>query len=122
MKKPTEFTSKVISLIKKIPKGKVATYGQIAKLTGRPNGSRGVVWILNSSSESHKLPWHRVINSQGKISFPVNSSSFKKQKKLLQKEGIEFLSANELDLKIYGWKKTYKPAKRSRKLPQMFND
>ncbi len=62
------FTQRVKDIIKKIPKGKVATYGQIATCAGNPRATRVVVWILNSSSQKDKLPWHRVINSKGQIS------------------------------------------------------
>jgi methylated-DNA-protein-cysteine methyltransferase-like protein len=104
MAAPTEFTKKVISLIKKIPKGKVATYGQIAKLAGKPLGARGVVWILHSSSSKQDLPWHRVINSKGRISFPTMSEHWARQKTLLKKEGVEFGDGESLDLKSYQWK------------------
>lgn len=102
----TEFSKKVISFIKKIPKGKVATYAQIAKLAGKPQGVRGVVWILHSSSYTEDLPWHRVINSKGKISFPPMSAQELKQKSLLEREGVEFSEAGIVDLKVFQWKKT----------------
>lgn len=104
----TEFSKKVVSLIKKIPKGKVATYSQIAKLAGNPNGTRGVVWILHSSSALLDLPWHRVINAKGKISFPEMSEHWIRQKAILSKEGIEFGAGEVIDLKIYQWKKVVK--------------
>src|SRR4051812_46423836 len=102
MSAPTEFTKKVLAVIKKIPKGKVATYGQIAKLAGSPHGARGVVWILHSSSVNHDLPWHRVINSKGRISFPEMSDQWFRQKSLLEKEGIEF-DDGSVNLKIYSY-------------------
>lgn len=101
----TEFTKKVIATIKKIPKGKVATYAQIAKLAGKPHGVRGVVWILHSSSSLNSLPWYRVINAKGRISFPPMSESQLKQKSLLEKEGIEFGEGDVIDLKVFQWKK-----------------
>lgn len=101
----TAFSKNVMTLIKKIPKGSVATYGQIAKLAGKPQGSRGVAWILNSSSKAHDLPWFRVINSQGKISFPVMSEHWLRQKSMLMKEGIEFGSGEKINLEKYQWKK-----------------
>lgn len=104
MKEQTDFTKKVLSLIKKIPKGRVATYSQIAKLAGKPQGVRGVVWILHSQSESNSLPWHRVINAKGKISFPEMTPQNIRQQGLLKKEGIEFGEAEIIDLKIHQWK------------------
>lgn len=101
----TEFSRRVIAAIKKIPRGKVATYGQIAALAGKPHGSRGVAWLLNSSSRTHGLPWQRVINSQGKISFPLYSDYYLRQRTLLEREGVEFVDSGALDLRQYQWKK-----------------
>ena len=122
MAEPSDFSKKVIALIQKIPKGNVATYGQIAKLAGKPQGSRGVAWILNSSSEAHKLPWHRVLNSKGMISFPVGSASFKKQKKLLLSEGIEFDKNNAIDMNQFQWKKQPTVRKAAKNKPRMFSE
>lgn len=99
----TEFTKKVLALIKKIPKGKVATYAQIARLAGKPQAVRGVVWILHSSSGAQDLPWFRVINSKGRISFPEMSEPYLKQKKALEREGIEFNQAGVIDLGAQQW-------------------
>ncbi len=98
----TEFTESVIALLKKIPKGKVATYGQIATLAGSPRAARQVVRILHSSSKKHNLPWHRVINSQGKISLLPNQG-FEIQKALLIKEKVKFSLSDTINLKKYLW-------------------
>ena len=109
-------------MIKKIPKGKVATYKQIAELVGRPNAVRGVVWILSSSSRKFGLPWHRVLNSKGKIAFDKRATNYRKQRLLLQREGVEFSTADELSLTKYQWKKK-PPKKRLKKnAPRMFAD
>ncbi len=116
----TEFSRAVMAYVKKIPKGKVASYGQIARLAGKPNGARGVGWILNSSAEAHDLPWQRVLNSKGKISFPKNSDEFKLQKSLLQREGIKFFEDHSIDLDKFGWKKEPAKKRSSSKRPSMF--
>ncbi|MBL7665242.1 MAG: MGMT family protein [Bacteriovoracaceae bacterium] len=103
-KKSTDFTKNVIRLIKRIPKGKVATYGQLAKLAGKPQGSRGVAWILHSSSHTQALPWHRVVNSKGCISFPAETESFIKQKARLERERIKFDNKDKISLKKFQWK------------------
>jgi methylated-DNA-protein-cysteine methyltransferase-like protein len=100
----TEFSRKVIQLIRSIPRGKVATYGQIAKLAGKPQGSRGVAWILHSSSRAYALPWQRVLNGKGRISFPEDSREYARQKSLLENEGIEFVGG-KIDLSEFLWKK-----------------
>lgn len=99
--KMTSFSKRVIQLIKEIPVGKVATYMQIAILAGNPRGARGVSWILHSSSKSHKLPWQRVVNSKGKISFPLGTKKYHEQKSKLRKENVEISQGGEVDLKKY---------------------
>jgi methylated-DNA-protein-cysteine methyltransferase-like protein len=119
-KKRSDFSEKVIAAIRKIPKGKVATYGQIAGIAGKTHAARGVSWILHSSSKAEKLPWQRVLNSKGRISFPKGSTHYAKQKRLLQKEGVLFLEDDEIDLVKFQWKKKA-PAKTSlRNRPSMF--
>ena len=75
-----------------IPVGKVATYGQIAELAGIPGGARMVGRCLSQLPCDSQLPWFRVINASGKISFPVDSEGYKKQHALLQEEGVVVLS------------------------------
>jgi methylated-DNA-protein-cysteine methyltransferase-like protein len=120
--KMSDFTVKVISLVKQIPRGKVATYGQIARLAGKPHGARGVGWILHSCTETHGLPWQRVLNSQGKISFPVRSKLCGEQRRRLKAEGVCFLTSASIDLEKYQWKKKPRAPRASRGAPKMFQD
>jgi methylated-DNA-protein-cysteine methyltransferase-like protein len=83
---PNPFTLKVISVIKNIPRGKVATYQQVAGLAGKAHASRATSWILNSCSKKYKLPWHRVIGSKGKIAFKPQTRNFLLQRRLLRGE------------------------------------
>lgn len=117
----SQFTKKVMQLIHKIPKGKVATYKQIAELEGKPQGSRGIAWILHSCSTTYNLPWHRVLSSSGKISFDPRSSNFREQRKRLEKEGVVFSRVGQLNLAEFQWKR--RPTKRKAKpgQPQMFS-
>lgn len=121
MKTTTDFYRQVIRLIKMIPSGKVATYGQIAKLAGKPQGSRGVAWILHSSSDKESLPWHRVLGSQGRISFPVGTSFFRKQRRMLLSEGVDVSREGRLDLAEYQWEKKPRSLKKSPRTPRMFS-
>lgn len=89
-------------IVKQIPKGKVATYGKVAELSGLNNQARLVGYALHNLSEKTKIPWHRVVNSKGKISFPKNSNSYKSQRSLLEKEGIS-LKCEIIDMNKYGW-------------------
>jgi len=96
------FHEKVIDIIKNIPPGKVATYGSVAACAGSPRAARQVVRILHSSSEKHDLPWHRVINREGKISLPPGRG-YELQKMLLEKEGVVFGIGERVDLDRYLW-------------------
>jgi methylated-DNA-protein-cysteine methyltransferase-like protein len=96
------FTCSVIDLVKKIPPGKVSTYGCIAALAGDPRAARQVVRILHSSSEKHELPWHRVVNRQGKIALR-SRGGYEIQKMLLEKEGIQFDPQDRIDLDRFLW-------------------
>lgn len=98
----SSFSQRVKDIIKKIPSGKVATYGQIATYAGNPRASRQVAWILHSSSQKDNLPWHRVINSKGRISLPHNGG-YETQKGLLEKEGIVFGSNDKINFDLYLW-------------------
>jgi methylated-DNA-protein-cysteine methyltransferase related protein len=92
----------ILENVRQIPKGKVATYGEIARLSGFLNCARLVGYALNSLPDESTIPWHRVVNSQGKISFPKYSTAYKTQQRILKKEGIIFES-ERIDLKKYGW-------------------
>ena len=71
-------------------------------MAGNPRAARQVSWLLHSSTKKYNLPWHRVINSQGKIA--LKSSDGKDyQRLLLEKEGIEFTENNKIDLKKHLW-------------------
>lgn len=99
---PSDFTQDVIKIIKNIPSGKVLTYGRIAKLAGNPQAARQVSWLLHSSTKKYSLPWHRVINSLGKISMK-SFDDREYQKLLLEKEGVVFRDDYKIDLKEYLW-------------------
>ncbi len=98
----TSFHQRIKDIIKKIPRGKVATYGQIATFAGNPRAARQVVRILYSSSKKDKLPWHRVINREGRISLKPGQG-YEMQKALLTKEGIKFDISDAIDLDNFLW-------------------
>ena len=96
------FSQKVKNIIRSIPRGKVATYGQIAAYAGNPRGARQVVRTLHSSTRKEKLPWHRVVNSKGKIALKPNYG-YEIQKALLKKEDVEFDKNDTIDFHRYLW-------------------
>lgn len=93
----------ILNTVQQIPKGKVATYGQIATIAGTQN-PRLVGFALATLKEGTDVPWFRVINSKGEISFPDQSDGFKIQYSLLQNEGIIFDSKDRINLEQFGWK------------------
>ena len=90
-----DYTKKVLKIIKSIPKGKTMSYGDIAKTAGKNRGAREVSRILHSCSEKYELPWHRVINSQGKISLPGEAGQF--QREMLEQEGVRFDKSGKIN-------------------------
>ncbi len=88
--------------VRLIPKGKVASYGQVAVEAGLPGQARLVGYALHATPPLSGIPWHRVINAQGKISFPVGSPSYRRQRQLLRREGI-VIDGGAIDLKRFGW-------------------
>lgn len=96
------FTSRVIYLIRSIPPGHVATYGQIAALAGQRRSARQVARILHTCSQKNALPWHRVINHKGQISLPTGQG-YEEQRQALMQEGIYFTIHNTIDLEIFLW-------------------
>jgi len=99
----SELRRAIYDMVGRIPYGKVATYGQIANLAGYPGRARQVGYALAGMPEEMDLPWHRVINAQGKISPRAHSQFDRLQYLLLEEEGIVFQGAS-IDLGRYGWK------------------
>jgi methylated-DNA-protein-cysteine methyltransferase-like protein len=98
--------AKVYAMVRRIPRGKVATYGQIAALIGMPRRARHVGYALSATPENVKIPWHRVINSQGRISLRLrhwDTGSDDYQRILLEAEGVVFRLNGSVDLKRFQW-------------------
>ena len=100
---PDTLSTRIKDTIRRIPVGRVATYGQIATLAGNHRAARQVVRILHSSSAKDDLPWHRVINSKGTISLPTGSG-YEIQRRLLEAEGVAFDSKDRVDFERFLWK------------------
>ncbi len=97
---------KIWQTVQAIPVGKIACYGQIADLAGLPGRARLVGKALgsvpNEGWRGQVVPWYRVLNSQGKISFPLGSENFERQKNLLQDEQVVVIGAR-VKLKEFQW-------------------
>ncbi|MEO3946085.1 MGMT family protein [Gorillibacterium sp. CAU 1737] len=94
------FTQRVLEILKAIPPGSVMTYGQVAAWAGSPRGARQVVRILHSMSESHDLPWHRVVNAEGRISLLDPDGAYT-QRMLLGRDGVDVTPDGCIDLDRY---------------------
>lgn len=97
------FKERVLDFVKAIPEGKVATYGQIARLAGAPRNARQVGEVLHGVKDGGDIPWQRVINAQGGIStYKIGHGEL--QKALLESEGVKLSDENKVDLSIYQWR------------------
>lgn len=97
------FKDRVIQIVKKIPYGRVTTYGTVATLAGLPRGARLVGGILHYNYKKNNLAWHRVVNREGFISIRCLDHPKALQKALLEQEGIQVSSNFMVNLRIYGW-------------------
>jgi methylated-DNA-protein-cysteine methyltransferase-like protein len=88
--------------IAEIPKGCVASYGQIADIAGIPRGARQVGYALRHLPDGHGVPWHRVLQASGKIAFEKGSRAYKEQSKRLMMEDVAVM-AGKVDMKKYRW-------------------
>jgi len=98
------FFEEVYEAVKKIPKGKVATYGQIARFIGQPNKAKIVGWALHANPYAGVVPCHRVVNRFGELSGSFAFGGKDAQKQLLLAEGIEFDEEGKIDLQKFLWK------------------
>lgn len=92
----------VYDLVKKVPKGKVVTYGEIARAIGNSRMSRQVGWALHVNPEPGVIPCHRVVNRFGGLSSAFAFGGVNRQAELLREEGVEVID-NKVDLNKYGY-------------------
>jgi methylated-DNA-protein-cysteine methyltransferase related protein len=95
------FFRRVYAIVRRIPRGRITSYGAIARALGVPRGARTVGWALSACPNG--VPWHRVVNAQGKISWRP-TAGYALQRTLLRREGIRFNRAGRIDFDEFGWK------------------
>lgn len=109
---PKAYFATVWHIVRQVPAGQVTTYGQIASMIPPPIGTDpeqyariGARWVGTAMRKTpdDSVPWHRVINSQGKISLPAGSETAEAQRHLLEAEGILFDASGKVDLSEFGW-------------------
>lgn len=98
------FYDTVYENVKKIPKGKVATYGQIATMCGSPRASRAVGYALHANPNPSAIPCHRVVNRHGRLAAAYAFGGIDIQREKLENEGIEINDENMVDLQKFLWK------------------
>jgi methylated-DNA-protein-cysteine methyltransferase-like protein len=105
--KGPDFYRQVYAVVRRIPRGRVTSYGRIARMLGRPNAARAVGYALaalaNKPDTDPPIPWYRVINHAGRISTPDMDGGARQQKKLLQAEGVVVGDDLRVDLEVYLW-------------------
>jgi len=101
---PSDSRTRIYAVVKRIPRGRVATYGQVATLAGLDGHARQVGYALHDLPPQSNVPWHRVINARGEISPRSAGDSHELQRMLLEAEGVDFSLDGRVELKKYRWK------------------
>jgi methylated-DNA-protein-cysteine methyltransferase-like protein len=104
---------RVYAVVRRIPRGRVATYGQVAALAGLPGRARQVGYALHALPADGHAPWHRVVNVRGAISLPPHGGADVTQRLRLEREGMRFDARGRIDLARFGWR----PARRTSSRP-----
>ncbi len=99
----SDFFEKVYQVVKRIPKGRVSTYGIIARLLGSPQSARVVGWALNASHRFLDIPAHRVVNRNGLLTGKHHFKGFDEMKRLLNNEGIQVINNQIVDFENLLW-------------------
>jgi methylated-DNA-protein-cysteine methyltransferase related protein len=100
----SETYEKIYAVVRRIPRGKVATYGQIARLAGFPGAARQVGYAMHALPSSTRVPWHRVISAPGQIAKRADPDGARWQRLKLEREGIVVDPAGRISLHRFGWK------------------
>ena len=101
--KPITNRDRIYAVVKRIPKGQVATYGQVARLAGLGGHARQVGYALHALPSGSRVPWHRVINTRGRISPRSETVSESIQREMLEREGIVFEADGRISMTRYRW-------------------
>jgi methylated-DNA-protein-cysteine methyltransferase-like protein len=101
-----DFSDVVYRVVRRIPAGRVATYGEVAEAAGRPGAARAVGGVLRSLPEGLGVPWWRVLGSGGRITIPRHRHHDRLQRSLLAGEGVTFGPSGKVDMARHGWSRT----------------
>lgn len=96
---------RIYRVVEMIPRGRVATYGQVARLAGLPRNARQVGYALSRLPRERRAPWHRVVNSKGEIAIREHPYAHLEQKSLLEREKVVFDKGGRIPLARFQWEK-----------------
>jgi methylated-DNA-protein-cysteine methyltransferase-like protein len=103
--RPSDTYRRIYAVVRRIPRGRVATYGQVAALAGFARQPRLAGYALHALRDERRVPWHRVLNAQGRISLMrLDGGAGLTQRLRLEQEGVCFTPAGRVDLKRFGWR------------------
>ncbi len=103
-REPAGFFARVYALVARIPRGRVATYGQIARMLGVPRAARIVGWAMHDNPHGSRVPCHRVVQQGGSCSPNFRIGDPGAQRRLLEREGVQFLLDGRIDMEIHHWR------------------
>jgi methylated-DNA-protein-cysteine methyltransferase-like protein len=95
--------ARIYAAVERIPRGRVATYGQVAALAGLPGHARQVGYALHRTPDDRPVPWQRVLNANGEVALRADPTAARLQRDLLRAEGVRFRRNGTVDLRRYGW-------------------
>ena len=105
MTAPGSRRGRILSVVARVPRGRVATYGQVARLAGLGGQARLVGYTLNALETGSRLPWHRIVNARGRVSLRSDGGPEAiVQRRLLEREGVRFDAAGAIDLARFRWR------------------
>lgn len=109
--KPSDSYARIYRVVRRIPRGRVATYGQVASLAGLGGHARQVGYAMHAIPDDLDVPWQRVINAKGEVSARSEPGTERLQQSILQDEGLVFDTNDRIDLGRYQWRpRTRRPA------------
>jgi methylated-DNA-protein-cysteine methyltransferase related protein len=102
---------RIYEVVRQVPRGRVASYGQIAEIVGAGCDARMVGYAMAATPEGSDVPWQRIVNRQGKISLPGQGGEIQRMR--LEAEGVTFDARNRIDMQRFGWAGSNSPEKES---------
>jgi methylated-DNA-protein-cysteine methyltransferase-like protein len=96
--------ARIHAVVRRIPRGRVASYGQVARVAGLASHARLVGYAMAALPDSTRVPWHRVVNAQGRVSPRATRGADSLQRALLEREGVRFDASGRIELARFGWR------------------